>query len=184
VHPRRFLALTLLLSASLTLLAGGPWSTAAADGGPRGARAWSWPVDTSRDVARPYRAPPTPYAAGHRGIDLPTPVGATVRSPDDGVVQFAGVVGTRPVLSVRHASGIVSSFEPVDALVEAGRQVRRGDPIGTVAASSGHCPLDCLHIGARIEGRYFSPLVLLGGVPRAVLLPLEAAGDAGSQARG
>jgi hypothetical protein len=82
------------------------------------------------------------------------------------------------VLSIRHAGGLLSSFEPVDAVVTEGEAVSRGEEVGTLAPSAGHCPIDCLHLGARLDGQYLSPLVLLGGVPRAVLLPLEG------QARG
>ncbi len=135
-------------------------------------------MDPPHTVVHPYRAPATPYGSGHRGIDLPLARGSPVRSPDDGVVHFAGTVGSRPVLSIRHPGGLLSSFEPVHAVVTGGTRVGRGQVVGTLADSAGHCPEDCLHLGARLDGRYLSPLVLLGGVPRAVLLPLE------SQARG
>ncbi|BDZ46373.1 M23 family metallopeptidase [Naasia aerilata] len=184
--PRRLLALALLLSAITTLLLPGWIAPAAAL--PRSGPAapllatfrtagwadypWAWPVAPPPAVLRGYRAPLTPYAAGHRGIDVGVPAGTPVTSPDDGVVLFAGAVGGRPVLSVAHAAGLVSSFEPVEAAVTAGQGVRRGEALGTVAASAGHCPVDCLHIGARVDGRYVSPMVLLGEVPRAILLPL------------
>ncbi len=169
---RRLLGLALLLTA-LTLQLGALSAVEA-----REAPAWVWPVDPPHTVSRPYRAPATTYAAGHRGIDLGVTRGSPIRSPDDGVVHFAGVVGDRPVLSIRHEGGLLSSFEPVDALVVEGDRVTRGQVVGSLAAPSGHCPSDCLHLGARLDGRYLSPLVLLGGVPRAVLLPLE------DQARG
>jgi murein DD-endopeptidase MepM/ murein hydrolase activator NlpD len=179
VHPRQLLALTLLLSAATTILLTG-WGSPAA-GLSNSARdrgwaehRWSWPVAPVPSVLRSYRAPLTEYAAGHRGIDVAVPTGTSVTSPDDGVVLFAGAVGGRPVLSVQHGGGLVSSFEPLDAVVVRGQAVRRGDALGTVAPSAGHCPIDCLHLGARVDGRYVSPMVLLGDVPRAILLPLAA----------
>ncbi len=43
--------------------------------------------------------------------------------------------------------------------------------IGTVS-SGGHCAAGCVHFGVRIDGEYVSPFLFLGGLPRAVLLPM------------
>jgi murein DD-endopeptidase MepM/ murein hydrolase activator NlpD len=131
---------------------------------------WAWPVPAPHAIARPYLAPATPYGSGHRGVDIRAPAGSVVRAPADGVVHFAGFVVDRPVLSLEHPGGVLSSFEPVDAVVAAGERVRRGQVIGTLLA--GHCATPCLHLGARVDGEYVNPLLFLGGVPRAVLLPL------------
>lgn len=130
---------------------------------------WAWPTAAPHPIARPYLAPATPYAAGHRGIDIRAPAGAEVRAPADGVVHFAGVVVDRPVLSIAHGGGVLSSYEPVETALAPGDVVRRGDVIGTLAA--GHCDGGCLHFGVRIGGEYVSPLLFLGGQSRAVLLP-------------
>ena len=132
---------------------------------------WAWPVPAPHPIARPYVAPATPYSAGHRGIDIRSPVGAEVRAPADGVVHFAGVVVDRPVISIRHAGGVISSFEPVEPLVSTGDRVRRGDVIGILLP--GHCASPCLHLGARVDGEYVNPLLFLGGLDHAVLYPLE-----------
>ncbi len=132
---------------------------------------WAWPVPAPHPVVRPFVAPATAYGAGHRGVDISAPVGSLVRSPADGVVHFAGVVVDRPVLSIAHAGGVLSSFEPVVATVSAGDAVRRGQVVGTLAA--GHCTSGCLHLGARIDGEYVNPLLLLGEVRWAVLLPVR-----------
>ena len=130
---------------------------------------WSWPVDPPRVVTRTYIAPATPWAAGHRGIDIEA-WSTVVRAPADGVIHFAGFVVDRPVLSIEHAGGVLSSFEPVTTTLVAGDRVRRGDVIGTL--EPGHCRVVlCLHLGARIGGEYVSPLLFLGGVPRSVLMP-------------
>ncbi|PZQ92003.1 MAG: peptidase M23 [Leifsonia xyli] len=131
---------------------------------------WAWPIAAPHPIVRPYLAPATPYAAGHRGIDIRAAEGAQLRAPADGVVRFVGVVVDRPVLSIDHGGGVLSSYEPVVATVAAGETVRRGQVIGTVIA--GHCASGaCLHLGVRIDGGYVSPLLFLGGQPRAVLLP-------------
>jgi murein DD-endopeptidase MepM/ murein hydrolase activator NlpD len=132
---------------------------------------WSWPVAAPHPIARPFIAPETPYSAGHRGIDIRAPVGSEVRAPADGVVHFAGFVVDRPVISIRHAGGVLSSFEPVEPLVATGDRVRRGDVIGTLLP--GHCVSACLHLGARVDGGYVNPLLFLGGLDHAVLYPLE-----------
>lgn len=133
-----------------------------------GVESWAWPVDTPRSVLRPFIAPATPYAAGHRGIDIRAPAG-TVFAPADGVVHFAGMVVDRPVLSIDHGSGVLSSYEPVTSTLNAGDQVSRGDPIGVVLP--GHCASLCVHFGVRVDGEYVSPLAWLGGIPHSVLLP-------------
>ncbi|MFC0678595.1 M23 family metallopeptidase [Lysobacter korlensis] len=130
---------------------------------------WLWPVDGPHVVARPYSAPPSPYGRGHRGADLTAHEGAAVRAPAGGVVHFAGFVVDRPVLSIRHDDGVLSSFEPVESDLERGDLVDAGDVIGTLLP--GHCDVPCLHVGARVLGQYVSPLRYLGGIPRSVLLP-------------
>ncbi|WP_448004979.1 murein hydrolase activator EnvC family protein [Agromyces bauzanensis] len=132
---------------------------------------WVWPVPPPIVVVAPFRAPPTPYAAGHRGIDIAASPGAVVVAPASGVVRFAGPVAGRGVVSIDHGAGVVSAIEPVEASVAAGTAVAPGDVIGTVA-SGGHCDAVCVHFGVRIDGEYVSPFLFLGGLPRAVLLPL------------
>jgi len=131
---------------------------------------WSWPVPPPHPIARPFIAPATPYSAGHRGLDIAAPAGTRVHAPDDGTVRFAGWVVDRPVLSIDHGGGIVSSFEPVEPLVATGDRVVRGQPVGTLVA--GHCVTGCLHLGLRVDGAYLTPLLLLGGLRRPVLYPL------------
>ena len=131
---------------------------------------WSWPVSGAHALARPYVAPAGPYAAGHRGIDIRAPVGAAVLAPADGIVHFAGFVVDRPVLSLEHSDGVLSSFEPVQTTLVVGDRVVRGQMIGTLLP--GHCASACLHLGARVDGEYVNPLLFLGGVGWSVLYPL------------
>jgi murein DD-endopeptidase MepM/ murein hydrolase activator NlpD len=168
----RMLALALLVS---TAVGGSPASAAAAD--PPVADSpiaqlgsWSWPVSGAHALARPYVAPAGPYAAGHRGIDIRAPLGAPVLAPADGVVHFAGFVVDRPVLSIEHAGGVLSSYEPVQTTLVAGDLVARGQVVGTL--QPGHCALPCLHLGVRVDGEYVNPLLFLGGVGWSVLYPL------------
>jgi murein DD-endopeptidase MepM/ murein hydrolase activator NlpD len=132
---------------------------------------WAWPVPAPHPIARPFIAPETPYSAGHRGLDIRADAGVEVRAPAAGVVHFAGFVVDRPVISIRHAGGVLSSFEPVEPLVVTGDLVARGEVIGTLLP--GHCATPCLHLGARIDGEYVNPLLFLGGLEHAVLYPLS-----------
>lgn len=131
------------------------------------ARGWVWPVEEVR-LERPFIAPAHAYGPGHRGVDLGG--AATVRAPAAGTVAFAGPVAGRPVLTIEHGDGLVSSFEPVTSDLAVGTPVRRGEVVGTVAAE-GHTGPGTVHVGVRLHGEYVNPLRLLGGVPRAVLLP-------------
>jgi len=131
---------------------------------------WSWPVPPPIVVVAPFRAPPTPYAAGHRGIDLAVDPGTAIRAAAAGRVSFAGPVAGRDVVAIDHGGGVVSAIEPVAATVTEGAAVSAGDVIGTVS-SGGHCAGGCVHFGVRIDGEYVSPFLFLGGLPRAVLLP-------------
>jgi murein DD-endopeptidase MepM/ murein hydrolase activator NlpD len=165
----RFVAVALVAVA----LVGGGEPGGGAEGAVRAlpsAARWTWPVAAPHPVVRGYLAPPTPYGAGHRGIDIRAPDGAPLLAPDDGIVHFAGFVVDRPVLSIQHGGGVLSSFEPVSTTLHAGDVVHRGQVIGTVLA--GHCTSGtCLHLGARVDGQYVNPLLFLGGVPPAVLYP-------------
>lgn len=134
--------------------------------------AWLWPLTAPHSVARPFEAPASAYATGHRGIDLPARPGAPVFAPADGVVSFSGLVAGRPVLSISHPGDLISSVEPVRGDVSSGDHVSAGQRVGTVA-SGGHCAEVCLHFGVRLHGQYVSPMLVLGGVQRAVLLPLD-----------
>lgn len=130
---------------------------------------WEWPMGPPFRIVRPFIAPPTPYASGHRGIDIGGHVGIEVRAPASGVVHFAGWVVDRAVVSIRHGDGLISSFEPVASSLVAGELVARGQAIGVLEA--GHCAVPCLHFGVRRHGEYVSPLLYLGGIERSVLLP-------------
>lgn len=137
---------------------------------------WSWPLRPAPAVAREFQPPPSRWAPGHRGVDLVASVGQQVLAPADGVVAFAGRVVDRGVLSITHATGLRTTYEPVDALVGPGAVVARGQPVARVAAAAGHCArATCLHWGARRGGVYLDPLSLLRTPEPPVLLPLAGA---------
>ena len=138
---------------------------------------WAWPLAPRPAVLRPFVRPASRYGPGHRGIDLAGSTGQAVLAVDAGVVTHVGRIAGRGTVTVLHASGVRSTYEPVDATVAIGMAVAGGTPLGQLAASGSHCASVCLHLGA-VRGRaYLDPLVFLVGGRRVRLLPLAQAPD-------
>ncbi|WP_433826926.1 murein hydrolase activator EnvC family protein [Actinoplanes sp. CA-015351] len=139
---------------------------------PAGPSVYRWPVISPR-VVRHFDPPPQPWLAGHRGADLAVDPAAVISSAGPGIVLFAGTIAGRGVVSVAHANGLRTTYEPVTADVEIGDQVAAGDPLGTIEIGHPGCPEPvCLHWGLRRGDVYLDPLALLG-LGRVRLLPLE-----------
>lgn len=165
--------LRLLSIVMLVIAVGTPTGAHATNAGPAPVESshpdWDWPVDGPRQIETAYSAPAHDFAAGHRGVDV-GPGSGIVRAPDDGVVAFRGTVVDRPLLTIEHPGGYVSTFEPLLSELDPGDTVSRGDPLGTVGRG-GHASPGTLHLGVRLDGVYLNPLLLFGPVARAVLLP-------------
>ena len=129
---------------------------------------WRWPLGTVA-LERGYLAPAHQFGPGHRGIDLHARSADRLSSPAAGVVSFVGLVAQVPVVSIDHGGGWVSSYEPATSVVPVGEAVRAGQVFGAVGQPIAHC--SCLHFGVRFNGEYVSPLLLVGEIPAAVLLP-------------
>jgi murein DD-endopeptidase MepM/ murein hydrolase activator NlpD len=167
MRPRGLLPLLIVLAAVLAP------SSAVAEPVPSVPRValWSAPLGGELTVTRPFDPPPSQFAAGHRGVDLGGTPWSTVLAAGDGVVVFAGMVAGRPVISIEHADGLRTTYEPVDPAVGAGQRVTRGSPIGTLLSGHARCPREtCLHWGLRRGQSYLDPLALLRP-PRIRLLP-------------
>ncbi|MER5868154.1 M23 family metallopeptidase [Streptomyces sp. NPDC002044] len=132
------------------------------------------PLPGPLTVTRWWDPPPTPYAAGHRGVDLSAPVGAELRAVADGRVHYAGWVAGRGVLSLVLANGLRTTYEPVRPLVSEGGRVTAGQVVAVLTAGS-HCPAPCLHWGLLAGETYLNPLSLLPR-PTARLLPAAPGG--------
>lgn len=137
-------------------------------------RTWSWPLEPRPAVEAPFVAPRSTYGAGHRGMDLVARQGQEVLAVDAGIVSHVGVVAGRGTVSVTHASGLRSTYQPVRGSVSTGSTVAEGESIGSVAGRT-HCGGSCLHLGARRGTGYVDPRPLLGGGP-VILLPLGPSG--------
>ncbi len=133
------------------------------------AAGWIWPVDGFR-LVRPFVAPAHAYGPGHRGIDLRPMTSPVVRAPAGGVVAFSGQVAGRGILTIDHGDGLVTTLEPVDSALRPGDVVERADEVGVISLG-GHTAAGAVHFGVRLDGEYINPMLLLGGIPRAVLLP-------------
>lgn len=187
-HPRRRVRMARCVAAALALvLSAGPAGASAttsthadASGAVRVAASngaqtapgfpWAWPVTGPRAVVEPFRAPAHDYGPGHRGMDIAAQPDAVVRSPAAGVIAFRGMVVDRPLITIDHGAGYVTTLEPVTSTLAPGDAVAAGESVGAVALG-GHSPRGALHVGVRIDGRYVNPHGLFGAVPRAILLP-------------
>ncbi|WUO26655.1 M23 family metallopeptidase [Streptomyces sp. NBC_00287] len=132
----------------------------------------AWPVPDPT-VLRGWDPPPTPYAAGHRGVDLAAPMGTPVRAVRAGRVFFAGQVAGRGVLSIELTNTgtppLRMTYEPIDPEVKKGAEVRAGQVVGTVGEPTSHCPTSCVHWGLRRGDTYLNPLALLHRGPSRLL---------------
>ncbi|SHL28762.1 Peptidase family M23 [Pseudonocardia thermophila] len=136
-----------------------------------GAR-YTWPLRPPPAVLAPFRSPDHPYGPGHRGVDLAGAAGQPVLAARAGVVVFAGPVAGRGSVSLQHADGLRTTYEPVAPLVTAGQLVGEGEVLGRLEPGHADCPDACLHWGARRDRLvYVDPLVLLR-TPRVRLLPV------------
>ena len=124
------------------------------------------PVDAH--VSDPFRRPPTPYAAGNRGLEYDTRPGEVVVAAAGGEVTFAGSVAGRRYVTVQHADGIRTTYGPLGRLapgVALGATVGAGDAVGTAT--------EVVLWTARIGDVYVDPAILLAasGPPRVRLVP-------------
>src|SRR6266545_2093785 len=109
-------------------------------------------------VIRHFEPPPTPYAAGHRGIDLAVPIGTPVVASNDGTVAFAGAVATQLFISIDHADGIRTTYSYLSVVsVKQGTIVARGQQIGLSGPGDAGTPTPDLHFGMRVGDTYIDP---------------------------
>ena len=141
---------------------------------------FGWPLAPAPTVSRPFQPPSEPYGPGHRGVDLIGTEGQPVLAAGDGAVVYAGPLADRGVVSIDHPNGLRTSYEPVRASVRAGQLVRRGEPVGTLAAGHLGCRAEaCLHWGLRRDGQYLDPLLLVRRA-HVRLLPWPSDAEPGS----
>lgn len=140
----------------------------------RSTAAWGWPLVGRPEVAQGYDPPAQRWLAGHRGIDLRGVEGEPVLAVDAGVVSYSGEIAGVGIVSVTHASGLRSTYQPVEERAGRGTRVARGDRLGRLRpGAQGHCALHaCLHLGARRGDSYVDPTPLLQDLELS-LLPVD-----------
>lgn len=122
------------------------------------------PTGSAPVVTRPFDPPKQNWLPGHRGVDVELPAGSPVLAAGSGTVVYAGMLADRPVISIEHANGLRTTYEPVEPSVHRGDTVSAGTVIGTLLAGhedGGRFPGDVLHWGARRGKTYIDPLSLL-----------------------
>ncbi|MFE3290898.1 M23 family metallopeptidase [Rhodococcus sp. NPDC059234] len=157
-----------VLGLTALLLAAAPAGVAAPVSG------FDWPLRPRPAVARPFDPPEHDWLPGHRGVDLAGGDGQPVLAAGDGLVAFAGTIAGKPVVSVDHAGGLRTTYEPVRASVRPGQRVGRGSVLGTLEPGHPDCPAACLHWGVRRGREYLDPLGLVRAAP-VRLKPLHPA---------
>lgn len=130
---------------------------------------YDWPVPAV--PVRDFAAPPTPFGAGHRGVDLPVSPGQTVHPMASGLVVHAGAVAGTTWVTVQHDDGVRTSYGPLRPLAHAGLgdRVVPGVALGT-AVGRAHGTDGLLHVGARRGERYVDPASLVGAPPLVATL--------------
>jgi murein DD-endopeptidase MepM/ murein hydrolase activator NlpD len=110
------------------------------------------------DIVRHFEPPPTPYSAGHRGIDLAAPASTTVVAAAGGTVSFAGSVAGDLFVSIDHPNGLRTTYSFLSLVeVKKGQVVTQGQEV----ARSGGCHTGsaegCLHFGLKRGDTYLDP---------------------------
>lgn len=122
------------------------------------AAATLWPVPGA--VIEEFDPPYPDWLPGHRGIDLAATIDEPIRTPRAGVVQFVGSVAGTDIVVIGHGT-LSATYLPAVTDLPEGAPVSAGQVIARMAAGT-HCSRPCLHWGARANGRYVDPRLLLG----------------------
>ncbi|MCX8520974.1 MAG: M23 family metallopeptidase [Rhodoferax sp.] len=108
----------------------------------------------------------------HLGVDYGAPIGTSVRTVGDGVVEFAGVQnGFGNVVKVMHQGQISTLYAHLNEIrVHSGQAVSQGQTIGLVG-STGWATGPHLHFEYRVNGEYRDPQTI---AQTNATLPLNA----------
>jgi murein DD-endopeptidase MepM/ murein hydrolase activator NlpD len=125
-------------------------------------------------VVAGFRAPPSPFGPGHRGIDYDTSPRQAVVAIGNGVVTFAGVVAHQAYVTVSHPDGLRSTTSVSSIEVVLGQAVRSGQRVGSAD--------EICHLGVRRGKAYIDPALLFAH-GHAVLVPTRATSLSSSSPR-
>ncbi len=174
----RFIALSLAVISTFGLFEIPVADSAAADSGVPSV--WSRPVPGR--VVHPFIAPKSRYGAGHRGVDFAAPIGTPVNAARAGVVTFAGAVAGSLHVVIDHGGGVRTSMSFLAAVgVRAGRNVSRGEIVGTTGGTGPDHEIGVLHFGVRVGEDYVDPMALFAAVDLAAAIHLAPVHNEPSQ---
>lgn len=158
-------ALACMTAAAVTTTA--TTATPPTPNGPAAATEVAYVAPVDAEILDRFRAPPSPYGPGNRGVDYATTPGAPVGAAAPGVVVFAGPVAGSSHVTVLHADGIRTTYAFLASVsVRRGQRVAAGEEVGRAGES--------LHWSARAGAAYLDPLALVAagrGSGRARLVP-------------
>ncbi|CAN5746812.1 hypothetical protein BH23ACT12_BH23ACT12_23480 [soil metagenome] len=114
------------------------------------------------EIVRGFQPPSHRFGPGHRGIDYGVPPGTPVRASGAGSVSFAGPVAASLYVTLQHPGGVATTYSYLSRVeVSQGDQVGQGQVIGL--SGEGHeAEPSSLHFGAKKDGEYIDPRLLLG----------------------
>ena len=125
-----------------------------------------WPVATTGTVitsnygTRVYPIAGTNVVTDfHLGLDIAAPAGSLIVSALDGVVVYAGWLGSYGnCVMVQHGDGITTVYaHGQKVLTERGKEVKQGEPIMEVGSTGNSTGPHC-HFEVRIDGKTTDPL--------------------------
>ena len=125
-----------------------------------------WPVATTGTVitsnygTRVYPIQGTNVVTDfHLGLDIAAPSGSLIVSALDGVVVYAGWLGSYGnCVMVQHGNGITTVYgHGQKVLTERGKEVKQGEPIMEVGSTGNSTGPHC-HFEVRIDGKTTDPL--------------------------
>jgi murein DD-endopeptidase MepM/ murein hydrolase activator NlpD len=128
-------------------------------------------------VLRLFEEPPSPFEAGHRGIDIAAPFGTVVVASAKGTVSFAGFVAGSLFVTIQHVDGVRTTYSWLSQVsVKTGDQLAAQQPIGWSGHGHPEVSTPHLHFGVRVDDTYVDPMTYLrpGDVVDLIrLAPLE-----------
>ncbi|MBE9515728.1 MAG: M23 family metallopeptidase [Proteobacteria bacterium] len=120
-----------------------------------------WPVSGGWMSSR-YGIRADPFSGRrsfHKGVDIASPMGSTIKTMGDGVVSYAGEKrGYGTLVEVTHGQGYVTRYAHASAtLVKVGDRVAKGDPVAEVG-TSGRSTGPHLHFEVLRNGKPADPI--------------------------